>query len=112
MPRTPWLGCRRPKAEWQSKVTEMLQETEVPPADEEAIVAYLAKNFPKPAPKVNVNKTTAKELEAGLGLAAKHVEAIVRYREQKGAFKTLDDLKKVPGLDPAKIESGKDRPEF
>ncbi len=34
------------------------------------------------------------------------------YREANGNFKTLDDLKKVPGLDAVKIESKKDRLEF
>jgi competence ComEA-like helix-hairpin-helix protein len=31
-----------------------------------------------------------------------------RYREQNGRFKTVDDLKKVPGLDFKKIESRRD----
>jgi competence protein ComEA len=39
-------------------------------------------------------------------------EAIVRYREEKGSFKTLDDLKKVPGIDPGKLEAKKASLEF
>ena len=89
----------------------MLQEeTDLPSADVDAIVVYLAKNFP--VVKVNVNKATAKDLETGLELTSKESEAIVQYREAKGSFKTLDDLKKVPGLDAVKIESKKDRLEF
>jgi competence protein ComEA len=96
---------------WQSKVTEMLQEeTDIPAGDVDAIVAYLAKNFP--VVKVNVNKAAAKDLEIGLELTAKESEAIVQYRDAKGTFKNLDDLKKVPGLDAVKIESKKDRVEF
>ena len=45
-------------------------------------------------------------------MSAKESEAIVQYREAKGNFKTIDDLKKVPGLDAVKIESKKDRLDF
>jgi competence protein ComEA len=105
------IGKQGSKQWWQSKVTEMLQEdTDVQESDVDTIVAYLAKNFP--AVKINVNKAPAKDLETGLELTAKESEAIVQYREAKGNFKTLDDLKKVPGLDGVKIESKKDRLEF
>jgi len=105
------IGKQGTRQWWQSKVTEMLQEvTDVPEPDVEVIVTYLAKNFP--IVKINVNKATAKDLETGLELTSKESEAIVRYREAKGNFKTLDDLKRVPGLDAVKIESKKDRLEF
>lgn len=105
------IGKQGSKQWWQSKVTEMLQEdTDVPASDIDTIVAYLAKNFP--AVKINVNKAAAKDLETGLEFTAKESDAIVSYREAKGNFKTLDDLKKVPGLDAVKVESKKDRLEF
>ena len=105
------IGKQGTKQWWQSKVAEMLQEvTDVPDSDVDIIVAYLAKNFP--VVKINVNKGSAKDLETGLDLTAKESEAIVQYREARGNFKTLDDLKKVPGLDAVKIESKKDRLEF
>jgi competence protein ComEA len=105
------IGKQGTRQWWQSKVTEMLQEsTDVAASDVDTIVAYLAKNFP--VVKINVNKASAKDLETGLELTARESEAIVRYREAKGNFKTLDDLKKVPGLDAVKIESKKDLLEF
>ncbi len=105
------IGKQGTKQWWQSKVTEMLQEvTDVPDSDVDAIVAYLAKNFP--VVKINVNKATAKEIESGLELTGAESVAIVAYRGAHGNFKTLDDLKKVPGLDAVKIESKKDRLEF
>lgn len=98
------------KPQWQAKVLEMLQEElDVTQPERDKIVEYLAKSFPA---KVNVNKAESKELETALELSAENAAAIVRYREQNGDFKTLDDLKKVPGLDGAKIESCKDRLEF
>ena len=108
---TAVIGKQGTKQWWQSKVTEMLQEvTDVPDSDVDTIVAYLAKNFP--IVKIDVNKAAAKDLETGLELTSKESEAIVHYREAQGNFKTLDDLKKVPGLDAVKIESKKDRLEF
>jgi competence protein ComEA len=108
---TAVIGKQGTKQWWQAKVTEMLQEvTDVPDSDVDTIVAYLAKNFP--IVKINVNKASAKDLETGLELTSKESEAIVSYRESKGTFKTLDDLKKVPGLDAVKIESKKDRLDF
>jgi competence protein ComEA len=105
------IGKQGSKQWWQSKVTEMLQEvTDVPSSDVDPIVGYLAKNFP--IVKINVNKAAAKDLETSLELTAKESEAIVQYRDAHGIFKTLDDLKKVPGLDSAKIESKKDRLEY
>ena len=34
-------------------------------------------------------------------------EAIVQYRQQNGAFKTVDDLSRIPGLDFKKISAKK-----
>ena len=75
------------------------------------IVDYLAAAFPK-APKINVNKAAAQDLESGLELSAKEAQAIVRYREEKGSFKSIEDVEKVPGLDAKKIEAKKDRLTF
>ena len=58
---------------------------------------------------VNINTadapTLARELD-GIGLA--RAQAIIEYREKNGPFKTLDDVKKVPGLDFKKIDSRRD----
>ena len=98
------------RPQWQDKVLEMLQEEpDVTQAEREQIVDYLAKSFPA---RVNVNTAAAKDIETGLELSAENAAAIVRYRERNGVFKTVDDLKKVPGIDAAKIEAKKDRLEF
>jgi len=98
------------KSDWQAKILEMLQECpDVTQAERDRIAEYLAQNFPR---HVNVNKASAKEIETALGISSREAEAVVRYREEKGAFRTVDDLKKVPGVDGAKIESIKARVEF
>jgi competence protein ComEA len=98
------------KAEWQAKILEMLQECpDVTQNERDQIAVYLAKNFPK---HVNVNTAPAKELESVLEISSNEAEAVVRYREEKGAFHSAEDLKKVPGFDGAKVEGIKNRLEF
>ncbi|PYQ99940.1 MAG: competence protein ComEA [Acidobacteria bacterium] len=74
----------------------------------EQILTYLAKHFSP----IKINKATAKDLEATLDVPAKVAEAIVAYRLEKGEFKTVDELKKVPGLDSVTIETRKARVVF
>ena len=75
-----------------------------------AVLDYLVKHFPaEDVPRLNVNKATAIELEAGLSLRRSQAAALIAYREKNGDFKSLDDLKKVPGLDAAKLDAKKDR---
>jgi competence protein ComEA len=98
------------KPEWQAKVLEMLQEEpDVTQPERDKIVDYLSRSFPK---HVNVNTAPAADLQSILELSEKESAAIVAYRQAKGPFKTIDDLKKVPGLDAAKIDSKKDRLDF
>ena len=78
-----------------------------------AVLEYLVKNYPADEiPKINVNKAEAIDLESGLSLKRSEAAAIIQYREKHGAFKSIEDLKKVPGLDTSKIEAKKDRLTF
>ena len=98
------------RAEWKDKVLEMLQEEpDVTEKEREQIVDYLARNFAK---RVNVNKATAQEIETGLEISAKEGAAIVAYREKNGGIKSLEDLKKVPGLEASVVEANRRRVEF
>lgn len=77
------------------------------------VLDYLAKNYPaEDVPRVNVNTATAIELESGLTLRRSQAAALIAYREKNGEFKSLEDLKKVPSIEPAKIDAKKDRIEF
>ena len=98
------------RQQWKDKVLEMLQESpDVSDMEREQIVEYLSRNFAK---RVNVNKAAAAEIAATLEIPAKDAAAIVAYREAQGGFKSLDDLKKVPGLDARAVDSNKRRVEF
>ncbi|MBI3935158.1 MAG: helix-hairpin-helix domain-containing protein [Acidobacteria bacterium] len=76
------------------------------------VVQYLSKNFGVDAPKINLNRATAKELETAFGLSLKESEEIVRYRQQNGPMLGWQELRKVPGLEVKKIEAKKDQVAF
>jgi competence protein ComEA len=107
------MDKRQTKEGWNATVDEMVSRGATGSDSEfDQIVAYLTKNFGKDSAKINVNKAAAKDIETGLALSAKDAEAIVQYRAKNGSFKTLADLKKVPGLEGAKIDAKKDSIEF
>ncbi|MFN3751611.1 MAG: ComEA family DNA-binding protein [Thiobacillus sp.] len=53
---------------------------------------------------VNINTATQSELEAVRGLGPAKAKAIIAYREQNGAFKSVDDLDKVKGFGKSSID--------
>jgi competence protein ComEA len=100
---------------WTQLVGEMIARGAQGSDDDfAAIVDYLTASFPPKTDvkKVNVNKADSAGLQADLQLTPKDATAIVDYRKQNGDFKTLDDLKKVPGVDVAKLDSEKDKIAF
>jgi competence protein ComEA len=58
---------------------------------------------------VNVNKASAQELEAVLGITASEAELIVRHREQFGSYKTWEDVSTVPGVTAEKVKQNQKR---
>jgi competence protein ComEA len=109
------IGRQEDRETWATIVDDMIQRGATGTEDEFfQVVDYLATNFSKtsPAIKINVNKATAKDLELTLRITDKQAAAIVHQREEKGDFKSIDDLEKVPGVDAAKIEANKNRLAF
>ena len=58
---------------------------------------------------LDVNKAEAAHVQLVFGVSDTVAADVVAYRDKQGGFKTIDDLKKAPGLDAAKIESLKER---
>ena len=68
-----------------------------------ALFAFNA--FAKP---VNVNTADAKTISESLtGIGQKKAEAIVKYRTEKGLFKTADDLTNVKGIGKKTVAKNK-----
>ena len=53
---------------------------------------------------VNVNTAQQSELQRTKGLDKHKAKAIIDYRNQNGAFESLDELEKVRGFDHATLE--------
>jgi len=122
--------------EWDQVVNQMVSRGADLTDDEiDTVIAYLAKNYgpldqkatppTEAAPSsdttappatdttpVNVNKASAQELESSLGLEKPEAEALVKYREQNGNFKTWHDVAAVPGISAAKVEGMQKRISF
>ena len=62
----------------------------------------------KPGTKLNLNLSTAAELETLPGIGRVMAERIVEYRESRGRFKTLNELKNVNGIGDKKFDDIKD----
>ena len=63
-----------------------------------------------PADPVDINTATAEALaEAIHGVGLKRARAIVLYREEHGAFESVDQLAQVQGIGTKTIERNRDR---
>ena len=54
---------------------------------------------------LSVNKASAADVAAIFAVTDKIAQGVVAYRDEQQGFKSLDDLKKAPGLDAAKIDA-------
>ena len=99
---------------WEETVADMRWRGAKGTDDEFAeIVDYLTANFLGEAPaKLNVNRATQVEIESVMTLLRKEAAAVIAYRDKVGGFKTLEDMKKIPGVDYKKIQAAKDRITF
>ena len=96
---------------WQEVIAKMVT-LGAKGTDEELtqVLNYLAENFKGTALKpLNLNSATAIELESIAGLLRKEAAALIAHRTKAGPCKSLDDLKKVPGVPFKKIDERRDR---
>ncbi len=57
---------------------------------------------------VNINTATKEELTRISGIGAGKADSIIKYREENGDFKTIDDIKNVTGIGESLYEKIKD----
>jgi competence protein ComEA len=108
------ISLRQDRAGWEATVNQMVSlGAKATDKETAAVIDYLASHYAADeVPRINVNKARAIDLESGLTLKRSEAAAIIEYRTRNGPFKSIEDLKKVPGIDAAKIESKKDRLTF
>jgi competence protein ComEA len=106
------MNRRETREGWSGIIEDMIARGTKATDEEFGEVAdYLVANFPKsaPLPKINANTAGAGDFAVLFNIADDKAEAIVQYREQKGKFKSIEDLQKVPGLEARVIEARKNR---
>lgn len=53
---------------------------------------------------INLNTATSEQLQTLNGIGPAKAKAIIEYREKHGAFKSIDDLDRVPGFGQKSVE--------
>lgn len=72
---------------------------------EQAKAAPGSKTAEDEGTRVSINTASAEALAQAMnGVGLKKAQAIVSYREEYGPFKTVDDLKQVPGMGSSLVE--------
>jgi len=103
------LANLKTPGEWNETLQNMAtQGAEATPEQWKAIEQYIDVHFAM----VMVNKAPADEIQLALDVTAEVAAALVKYRQDKGPFKTIDDVKKVPGVDAAKVDAAASRVVF
>ncbi len=96
---------------WEDTITKMVKLGAQGSDEEfEAVLAYLSGHFAPEIPgPININKASLVDLETTLLLRRSQAKAVIAYRSQNGDFKSLSDLRNVPGLDLQQIDAKKAR---
>lgn len=104
------VSLRQDRNGWGQTMTKMIAMG-MKGSDEEmqTVLDYLVEHFPPEAlPPININTARAIQIESRFSLKRSEAAALLKYRKEHGPFKTIDDLKNVPGIDFAKIEAKQD----
>ena len=108
------LASGRDRTGWENTITKMVGLGATGTDEDFTDIAdYLTANFPPSAvKKIFVNMAKASQFAQVLGISDADAQAIVDYRNQQKGFKSIDDLRNIPGLDFKKIETQKSRITF
>ena len=108
-------GCHEPEnvfaypktaGEWAGTLANMVQfGAEATEQEWRLIEQYLDAQLAL----IRINEAAAEELQRTLDVSETVAQATVKYRQEHGTFKSMDDLKNVPGLEAAKVDARKDR---
>src|SRR4029079_4721363 len=92
---------RHTRTEWEGVMEDMIARGSKGTAGDFAIlVDYLNENLGK----ANVNAATAAELQRALKISESDARAIVSWRDNKGTFRSFEEVRRVPAIDQAAIQ--------
>ena len=100
------LANLKTPGEWNETLQNMAtQGAEATPEQWKLIEQYIDVHFAM----VMVNKAPADEIQLTLDVSPEVAAALVKYRQDKGPFKSSDEVKKVPGIDAGKVDAAASR---
>lgn len=74
-------------------------------ASEQTKAKASAKATDEEGTQISINSASAEDLAHAMnGVGLKKAQAIIAYRDEYGPFKTIDDLKQVPGIGNSLVE--------
>jgi len=105
------LASGQDRVGWENTITKMVRLGATGNDEDFTDIAdYLTEKFPpSPIQKIFVNMASDKQIAQVLEISVDDAKAIVAYRDKEKGFKSLEDMKQVPGADAKKIEAKKDR---
>ncbi len=59
--------------------------------------------------KISINQASKEQLENITGIGPRKAEAIIKYREEHGAFQKIEDLLEIDGIGEKSLEKMKDQ---
>ena len=100
------LANLKTKDEWAETLQNMAEQGAEATADEWRLIErYIDTNFAL----IPINKAAADELQLTMDVASEVATAIVKHRQDHGPFKSIDDVKRIAGVDAAKVDARKNR---
>lgn len=68
------------------------------------LAMFLSVSLAFAADKININTATKAELQSLSGIGDSTADAIIKYRDENGAFTNVEDLTNVKGIGDKKLE--------
>jgi len=96
----------RTEDEWREEVDQMIK---IGARGTEQQFARVMRVLARTLTIVSVNSADARQIALVLDVSDAVAENVVKRRQSVGKYKTLADLKEVPGMDLQKLEARKDR---
>ena len=73
--------------------------------DWKTVTSYIVVNLAR----LSVNKAPAEDIALVFAVDEQVAAKVVAYRDGQGGFKTVEDVKKAPGLDAARVDTVRER---
>lgn len=94
-------------------VGEKFSKTDIVSSEEEnSTTSADISNAQSNSPKININTADSAELQKLNGIGEKKAQQIISYRQKKGQFKQIEDLKQVSGIGDKTFETLKSQLEI